>query len=155
MYTSPNCQRNKIFCCNFWTRRDTNTKLSIFRFYTVTFISVYSIVMVGRESLSTESRVQNPTKQRECYGMAIEISRLVADRADMWPASQTCAQDVRPQTLRQLQQALMQEWNNIPVNVIRWYLISMRRRCRAVSQSAGGGGVAGGGGGGTKGTELC
>lgn len=45
---------------------------------------------------------------------------------------------VQPQTLRQLQMALVQEWNNIPMNVIRRYLRSMRRRCRAVIQSAGG-----------------
>ena len=36
---------------------------------------LYAIVMVGLDSLNTESRVQNPTKQHECYGMAIEISR--------------------------------------------------------------------------------
>ena len=48
-------------------------------------MSVYAIAMVGCDSLSTESRVQNPTKQRECYGMVIEISRLVADRAGIGP----------------------------------------------------------------------
>ena len=53
-------------------------------------MSVYAIVMVGRDSLSTESSIQNPTKQPECYGMAIEISRFVADRAGMGPAWQTC-----------------------------------------------------------------
>ena len=41
---------------------------------------------------------------------------------------------VQPQTLRQLQHALVQEWNNIPMNVIRRYIRSMRRRCRAVIQ---------------------
>ena len=61
-------------------------------------MSVYAIVMVGRDSLSTESRVQNPTKQRECYGMVIEISRLVADRTGMGPASQTYAPTSRPAT---------------------------------------------------------
>ena len=45
---------------------------------------------------------------------------------------------VQPQTLRQLQHALVQEWNNIPMNVIRRYIRSMRRLCRAVTQSAGG-----------------
>ena len=45
---------------------------------------------------------------------------------------------VQPQTLRQLQHALVQEWNNNPMNVIRRYIRSMRRRCRAVIQSAGG-----------------
>ena len=45
---------------------------------------------------------------------------------------------VQPQTLRQLQHALVQEWNNIPMDVIRRYKRSMRRRCRAVIQSAGG-----------------
>ena len=45
---------------------------------------------------------------------------------------------VQPQTLRQLQHALVQEWNNIPMNVIRRYIRSMRRHCRAVIQSAGG-----------------
>ena len=49
-------------------------------------MSVYVIAMVGHDSLSTESRVQKPTKQRESYGMAIQISRLVADRAGMGPA---------------------------------------------------------------------
>ena len=94
IYTSPNCQRNKIFCCNFWTGRDMNTKLWIFWFYTVIFMSVYAIVMVG----SMESRVQNPTKQRECYGMSFEIFRLVADRAGMGPAWQTCAPTSCPAT---------------------------------------------------------
>ena len=59
---------------------------------------------------------------------------------------------VQPQTLRQLQQALVQERNNIPMNVIRRYLRSIRRRCRALIQSTGEGdargGVGGGGGGG-------
>ena len=45
---------------------------------------------------------------------------------------------VQPQTLRQLQHALVQEWNNIPMNVIRRYIRSMRRRGRRVIQSAGG-----------------
>ena len=44
---------------------------------------------------------------------------------------------VQPQTLRQLQHALVQEWNYIPMNVIRQYIRSMRRRCRAEIQSAG------------------
>ena len=95
--TSPNCQRNKIFCYNFRTRRDSK-KLWIFWFYTVIFMSVYAIVMVGRDSLSTESRVQNPTKQCECYGMAIEISRLVAARTGMGPAWQTCVPTPSPAT---------------------------------------------------------
>ena len=43
---------------------------------------------------------------------------------------------VQPQTLRQLQHALVQEWNNIQMNVIRRYIRSMRRRCRTVIQSA-------------------
>ena len=42
---------------------------------------------------------------------------------------------VQPQTLRQLQHALVQEWNNISMNVIRLYIRSMRRHCRAVIQS--------------------
>ena len=45
---------------------------------------------------------------------------------------------VQPQTLRHFQHALVQEWNNIPMNVIRRYIRSMRRRCRAMIQSAGG-----------------
>lgn len=44
----------------------------------------------------------------------------------------------QPQTLRQLEQALRHEWQNIPVNMIRRYLRSMYRRCRAVINSAGG-----------------
>ena len=49
-----------------------------------------------------------------------------------------CQRPVQPQTLRQLQHALVQEWNNIPMYVIRRYIRSMRRHCRAVIQSAGG-----------------
>ena len=45
---------------------------------------------------------------------------------------------VSPQTLRQLQHALVQEQNNIPMDVIRRYIRSMRRRCRAMIQSSGG-----------------
>ena len=37
-----------------------------------------------------------------------------------------CQRPVQPQTLRQLQQALVQEWNNIPMNVIQRYLRLMR-----------------------------
>ena len=44
----------------------------------------------------------------------------------------------QPQTLRQLEQALRHEWQNIPVNMIRRYLRSMNRRCRAVINAAGG-----------------
>lgn len=45
---------------------------------------------------------------------------------------------VQPQTLRQLEQVLIQEWNNLPLNVIRRYVGSMRRRCAAVINAAGG-----------------
>ena len=45
---------------------------------------------------------------------------------------------VQPQTLRQLGNALVQEWRNIPMNIIRRYLRSMSRRCRAVIRAAGG-----------------
>lgn len=45
---------------------------------------------------------------------------------------------VQPQTLRQLGNALVQEWRNIPMNIIRRYLRSMNRRCRAVIGAAGG-----------------
>ena len=44
----------------------------------------------------------------------------------------------QPQTLRQLEQALRHEWQNIPVNMIRRYLRSVNRRCRAVINAAGG-----------------
>ena len=44
----------------------------------------------------------------------------------------------QPQTLHQLEQALRHEWQNIPVNMIRQYLRSMNRRCRAVINAAGG-----------------
>ena len=45
---------------------------------------------------------------------------------------------VQPQTLQQLEQALIQEWNNITLNEIRPYIRSMRRRCRAIINSRGG-----------------
>ena len=45
---------------------------------------------------------------------------------------------VQPQTLLQLEQALIQEWNNLPLNVIRRYVGSMGRRCAAVINAAGG-----------------
>ena len=102
-------------------------------------MSVNVIVMVGRDSLSMESRIQNSTKERECYGMTVEISRLVADRAGMGPAWQTCALTSCPATdVASASAGLAEEWNNIPLNVSRRYLCSMRRRCRAVIQSAGG-----------------
>ena len=44
----------------------------------------------------------------------------------------------QPRILRQLEQALCNEWQNIPVNMIRWYLRSMNQRCRAVINAAGG-----------------
>ena len=58
-----------------------------------------------------------------------------------------CQCPVQPQMLRQLQEALVQVWNNIPMNVIRRYLCSVRRLCRAVIHSAGVGGEVGGRGG--------
>ena len=45
---------------------------------------------------------------------------------------------IQPNTLAQLEQALIQEWNNLPQNVIRGYLRSMRRRCIAIINAAGG-----------------
>ena len=59
-YTNPNCQRNKVLCCNCFTRRGTAMNLRIFLSYTMIFKSVYTIVMVSRDSLNKESRVQNP-----------------------------------------------------------------------------------------------
>ena len=102
-------------------------------------MSVYAVVMVGRDSLNTESRVQNPTKQRECYGMAIEISRLVADRTGMEPASQTCAPTSRPATdvvsTSAGVSARMEQHSNERDSAV---FISIRRRYRTVIQSAGG-----------------
>ena len=45
---------------------------------------------------------------------------------------------IQPNTLAQLEQALIHEWNNLPQNVIRRYLRSMRRRCVAIINAAGG-----------------
>ena len=91
-YTSPNCQRNKIFCCNFWTRRDTNMKLWIFWLYTFIFMSVYAIVMVDRDS-------GYKTLQNNVNGMEWPSkSPDVADRAGMGPAWQTCAPTSCPAT---------------------------------------------------------
>ena len=55
----------------------------------------------------------------------------------IWGLLDRCVRQ-RPVQLRQLQHALVQEWNNISINVIRRYIRSMRRCCRAVIQSAGG-----------------
>ena len=38
----------------------------------------------------------------------------------------------RPETLQQLEDAIMEEWANIPVDVLARNIHSMRRRCRAV-----------------------
>ena len=43
---------------------------------------------------------------------------------------------VQPNTLAQLEQALIHEWNNLPQNVICRYLRSMRRRCIAIINAA-------------------
>ena len=45
---------------------------------------------------------------------------------------------IQPNTLAQLEQVLVHEWNNLPRNVIRRYLRSMRRRCIAIINAAGG-----------------
>ena len=45
---------------------------------------------------------------------------------------------IQPNTLAQFEQALIHEWNNLPQNVIRRYLRSMRRRCIAINNAAGG-----------------
>ena len=44
---------------------------------------------------------------------------------------------VQHQTLSQLEQALIQEWNNLPLNVIRCYVGSMGRRCAAFISAVG------------------
>ena len=43
----------------------------------------------------------------------------------------------QPNNRAQLQAALIQEWNNIPINVVRRYTRSMRNRCRAVINARG------------------
>ena len=40
--------------------------------------------------------------------------------------------------LPQLQATLLQEWNNLPNNIVRRYILSMRNRCRTVINSNGG-----------------
>ena len=44
----------------------------------------------------------------------------------------------QPTTLNELENAIIAEWNNIPMNVIRRYIRSMRRRCDAVVNARGG-----------------
>jgi len=44
----------------------------------------------------------------------------------------------QPTNLQELNQALREEWDNIPPNVMRRYIGSMRRRCNAVIQANGG-----------------
>ena len=44
----------------------------------------------------------------------------------------------RPETLQQLEDAIMEEWANIPVDVLARNIHSMRRRCRAVINANGG-----------------
>ena len=48
------------------------------------------------------------------------------------------ARPVQPQTIRQLEIALRQEWAGIPQNTVRRYVLSMRRRCEAVTGALGG-----------------
>ena len=48
------------------------------------------------------------------------------------------ARPVPPQNLRQLEIALHQEWAQIPQNVVRRYVHSMRPRCDAVNDAVGG-----------------
>ena len=44
----------------------------------------------------------------------------------------------KPQTRQELDAALINEWNNIPRNIIRRFTSSMRRRCLAVINARGG-----------------
>jgi len=44
----------------------------------------------------------------------------------------------QPTYLQDVAQALTDEWDNIPANVIRRFIRSMRRRCNAVIQANGG-----------------
>jgi hypothetical protein len=46
--------------------------------------------------------------------------------------------DIAPQSLQQLMNALQDEWNNIPQQVIRTLITPMGRRCQAVIDSRGG-----------------
>ena len=45
---------------------------------------------------------------------------------------------VQPQTLRHIEIALTVEWNNIPLNLIRRFIHSMRNRCIPVINAFGG-----------------
>ena len=45
---------------------------------------------------------------------------------------------VQPQHMNELQAALLQEWQNIPLRVLRRLVFSMRRRCAAVINARGG-----------------
>ena len=49
-----------------------------------------------------------------------------------------CGRPNKPTNLPQLQATLLQEWNNLPNNIIHWYIRSMRNRCHAVINSNGG-----------------
>jgi len=44
----------------------------------------------------------------------------------------------RPETLQYLENAIIEEWANIPVDVLARNIQSMRRRCRAVINANGG-----------------
>ena len=48
------------------------------------------------------------------------------------------ARPYQPTNLPQLQATFLQEWNNLPNNIVRRYIRSMRNRCRAVTNSNGG-----------------
>ena len=110
-------------------------------------MSVYAIVMVGRDSLRRSpgyKTLQNNVNAMEWPSKSPDLSPI--EQAWDMLDRRVRQRRVQPQTLLQLQQALVQEWNNIPINVIRRYLRSMRRRCRVVIQSARGA---------TQGTLLC
>jgi hypothetical protein len=49
-----------------------------------------------------------------------------------------CHHQNPPETLQELRDTLVHEWNNIPQAFIKWLIGSMRRRCEAVIAASGG-----------------
>ena len=64
-----------------------------------------------------------------------DLNPIEHARDMLQPAVSSCP--VQPESVQDLRQALLEEWDQIPQNKIRRLISSMRRRCQAVIEARG------------------
>ena len=82
---------------------------------------------------TTQFLTANNVNVMEWPSMSPDLSPIehISDKLDR----RKRARPNQPTNLPQLQATLLQEWNNLPNNIVRRYIRSMRNRCRSVINS--------------------